>query len=602
MLATRLCYRMTLLLFLLAVPGWSMAAVADPADELGQALARDGMTGIVWSIVDGETITVGAEGFSDQPAGRSLRADDRVHVGSIAKTVVALGVLRLVSEGRISLDQSVERLLPGVAFDNRWRPASPVTVRHLLDHTAGLEDARLWHIFSAQTGPNDPLKEIIARDPEILKIRTRPGQIFSYSNVGYTLLGMIIERVTRTPYERWLDRNILGPIGMVDSTAAFRTQQGAGRDARLAWGHQDRGDRVAAMPVAVRPAGQLTTTPRDMARLAQFLMGDGSADGTQIVRPDLLAAMAQPRHGAARAGLVDGYALGLGLFDRFGQAGRCHGGDIVGFRAMLCLYPQEKKAYFRSINIDKEGADYRQFDRMLIASLTLPTVLPAGAAPLGRTYMGWGGRYVPLVSRVAIGRYPELLSDGIDVAITATGATIKQDDGKIVELVAVGRNLLRDRDKVRPSHVLHAGPGGRQLISTDFRTFRHAHWAERPALLTGLFAGLGGLAYLLLVAPIVAWRTKRPVVSPVLVVFAICPVVGALLFVQPFQRLGDLTPGSGLLALVTIALPVALAWQGLAVWRSRYAGRRIELLATVAALQWIGTLAAFGLVPLFLWK
>lgn len=602
MIATLLHCRLALLLALLAIPAGATTAVSDPADVLGAALARDGMTGIAWSIVDGDSITVGAEGFSDQPARRPLRADDRVHVGSIAKTVVALGVLRLVSEGRVGLDQPVEQLLPGVDFDNRWQAASPVTVRHLLDHTAGLEDARLWHIFSAQTGPNDPLAALMARDPSVLQIRTRPGQIFSYSNIGYTLLGMIIERTTRTPYERWLDHNILAPIGMRDSTATFQTQRGKGRDARLAWGHQDRGDRVAAMPVAVRPAGQLTTTPRDMARLAQFLMGDGRADGVRIVRPDLLAAMARPRHGAARAGLVDGYALGLGLFDRAGHVGRCHGGDIVGFRAMLCLYPEDKKAYFRSINIDKEGADYRQFDRMLIASLNLPTASRSQAAPLASIYLGWGGRYVPLVSRVAIGRYPELLSDGIDVALTQTGATIRHDDGKIVELVAVGRNLLRDKDKVRPSHVLHADPGGRQLVSTDFRTFRRAHWAERPALLIGLFAGLGGLLYLLLAAPIVAWRTKRQIVSPVLIVFAICPVVGALLYVQPFQQLGDLTPGSALLALVTIALPLALVWQGVTAWRSRYAGRRIELLAAAAALQWLGTLAAFGLVPLLLWK
>ncbi|WP_428630588.1 serine hydrolase domain-containing protein [Sphingopyxis sp.] len=591
-----------MLLIFVAMPGGSIAAVGDPADALDKALAREKMTGIAWSMVDGDRIVVGARGLGDGPAGRALRSDDRVHVGSIAKTIVALGVLRLVSEGRIALDQPVEQLLPGVIFDNRWRATSPVTVRHLLDHSAGLEDARLWHIFSAQTGANDPLAGLIARDPSILNIRTRPGQIFSYSNVGYTLLGMIIERATRTPYEQWLDSNILLPIGMGDSTATFQTQQGAARDARLVWGHQDRGDRVAAMPVAVRPAGQLTTTPRDMARLAQYLMGDGRVGGAQIIRPDLLSAMARPRHAAARAGLVHGYALGLGLFDRGGHAGRCHGGDIVGFRAMLCLYPEEKKAYFRSINIDKEGADYRQFDRILIASLYLPATSPSKAAPLADTYRGWGGRYVPLVSRVAIGRYPELLSDGIDVALSRSGATITHDDGKIVQLVAAGRNLLRDKDKVRPSHVLHPDPGGGQLISTDFRTYRRAHWAERPALLIGLFAGVGGLAYLLLVAPIVAWRAKRPIISPILIIFAICPVVVALLYVQPFQQLGDLTTGSALLALVTAALPIALVWQAVTAARSRHAGRRIELLATAAALQWVGTFAAFGLVPLFLWK
>lgn len=594
--------RAALCLLFFAIPGAAIGAVGDSRDELKQALARDGMTGIAWSIVDGEQISVGAAGFADKRAGRALRPDDRVHVGSIAKTIVALGILRLVSEGRIVLDQRVEQLLPDIAFDNRWRATSPVTVRHLLDHSAGLEDARLWHIFSTKIGPNDPLAEMFTRDPAILTVRTRPGEIFSYSNAGYTLLGMIIERVTHTPYEQWLDRNILLPIGMTDSTAAFRTQEGAGRDVRLAWGHLDQGERVAAMPVAVRPASQLATTPRDMARLAQFLMGDGTEDGVRIVRPDLLSAMARPRHAAARAGLVDGYALGLGTFDRWGHRGRCHGGDIVGFRAMLCLYPEQKKAYFRSINIDKEGGDYRQFDAILIANLGLPAAPVSQPARLAANYAGWEGRYVPLVSRFSISRYPELISEGIDVDFTRAGATIRQDDGKTLELVAVGRNLLRDKDKVGPSHVFHTGADGGQLISTDFRTFRRAHAAEGPALLIGLAAGIAGLAYMVLGAPVVAWRAKRRIVSPVLAVFAIFLIAAACLYFQPFQKLGDLTAGSALLACATIALPIALIWQGMMVFRSNQPGRKIELLAIAAALQWVGTLAVFGAVPFFLWK
>jgi hypothetical protein len=120
--------------------------------------------------------------------------------------------------------------------------------------------------------------------------------------------------------------------------------------------------------------------------------------------------------------------------------------------------------------------------------------------------------------------------------------------------------------------------------------------------LIGLAAGIAGLAYLVLGAPIMARRAKRRTVSPVLAVFAIFLIAGVCLYFQPFQKLGDLTPGSALLAFATIALPIALVWQGARVLRSGPSGRKTELLAIAAGLQWVGTLAVFGAVPFFLWK
>ena len=592
---------------LIALAGLPVALFASPVPRhldtiLQDALAAEGMTGIEWSVVDGGEIKTGARGVATASAARPLSPENRVHVGSIAKTVLALGILRLVTEGRISLDDPVENILPGVQFDNRWHRSRPVLLRHLLDHSSGLEDVRLWHIFSSRIGQDDKLAALFANGRTELKVRTKPGKIFSYSNIGYSLLGMTIERVTTMRYETWLDRNILMPIGMRDSTASFTTQQGPGRDSRLAWGHLDNGQTVAAMAVAVRPAGQFTTTAFDMARLAQFLMGDGTANGVRIIQQNLLTEMARPQHSAAKAGLVDGYSLGLGTFDRAGQLGRCHGGDVVGFRAMLCIYPEHKKAYFRSINIDREGADYRRFDDILITSLDLPpTPLPA-PTPLASSYQDWKGRFVPLVSRVSIGRYGDLLSDGFEFELTDTGATIRQDDGKAVRLLHAGRTLFRADNKVRRSLVVHTGIDGTKLLSTDFRTFRKAHPAERLGLIFGLGAGMAGLAYLLFATPLIAWRQKRRVLTPALAVFGLFPVAGIALYYQPFQQLGDLTTGSASLAFVTAVLPIAIVWQGFNAFRSEHNGRRLEILACVAALQWLLTLALFGAVPLILWN
>lgn len=580
----------------------SRAAIAEPGQQIDKALRLEGMTGIVWGVVDGETIVTGARGASNNLTGVAMRSDDQVHVGSIAKTIMALGVLRLVSEGRLRLDDPVERILPSVKFDNPWASTDPITIRHLLDHTAGLEDARLWHIFSGRTRPDDLLQQTLLKDRSILKVRTRPGETFSYSNFGYSLLGMIVERVTRSRYEYYLNRNILAQLGMTGSTTSFTTQGASGRNPRLANGHLDNGAAVTAMAFAVRPAAQLTTTAHDMALLAQFLMGDGTANGVRIVTEDLLIDMGSPRHAAAKAGLVNGYALGLGHFDRAGQSGRCHGGETVGFRAVLCIYPEQKKAFFRAINIDKEGANYRQFDEILIASLQLPRSRLPAPALLNISVKDWAGRYVPLITRVAIGRYPELLFEGFQFRVAEEVAEIVQDDGKLIRLHNAGYSLLRAEGKVTATHVLHKKGAVGKLISTDMGTFRKAHWLERPSLWVGLIAGVSGLGYLMFVAPVLAWRRRQKCLKPIHFLSSAGALAGVLLYLQPFQYLGDLTAGSVLLASVTAALPIALIWQGISGIRSGRTGWLPEAIACLCGLQWIGTLAAFELVPLILWN
>ena len=140
-----------------AVPPRTLhAAMADQ-------LEAQALQGAVWALVaeDG-AITVDAAGTKDARHGQALRSGDRVHVGSVAKTLLATGVLRLVSQQRLALDTPVSELLPAVAFDNPWAASDPVRVRHLLDHTAGLDDARFSQVFSLKPSADTPLAEAFA--------------------------------------------------------------------------------------------------------------------------------------------------------------------------------------------------------------------------------------------------------------------------------------------------------------------------------------------------------------------------------------------------------------------------------------------------------
>lgn len=400
------------------------AHAAEPVTEqmalqrrVEHALAQEAMAGAVWATVgsNGE-IRTGAAGLKNTATGERLAPSDKVHVGSVAKTLIATGVLQLVSAGRIELDAPVSRYLPALQFDNPW-PDHPVRVRHLLDHTAGLDDMRLWQLFSTQATPDTPLLEAFTRDPSVLALRSRPGSRFSYSNMSYTLAAVVIEAVTRERYETWLDRELLRALGMHDSTFRFTTQIGPDADPRLAWGHLDMASPAPALPTYLRPAAQLTTTVRDLALLAQFLMGEGRINGRTIVAPELLRAMGRASTTeAAQAGLQVGYALGLGRRDRHGAVGLCHGGDVVGFHAMLCMVPDwpdapPRKAFVIVQNTDCDGLDCGRFDALLLQALSLPVSLAAPPSQAPRDVGQWQGRYVPAPNRFAAFRYADFLFD-----------------------------------------------------------------------------------------------------------------------------------------------------------------------------------------------
>jgi CubicO group peptidase (beta-lactamase class C family) len=569
-------------------------------------LRNQQLQGAVWALVtEGRTVT-DAAGIRDARDGAALAADARVHVGSIAKTLLATGVLHLVSQKRLTLDTPVSALLPGIAFDNPWQASDPVRVRHLLDHTSGLDDARFSQVFSLEADANAPLAKAFARTMP-LQVRSRPGSRHSYSNSGYTLLGMVVEAVVGSRYEDYLDAHLLRPLGMHDSTFAFTTQQGAGADPRLAMGHFEDGARQFAVPIDLRPASQFTTTADDMGRLARFLMGDGRIDGEPFIDAALLQSMGQPvATEAARGGLRVGYGLGLATRDRHGAVGKCHGGSTVGYRAMLCLFPAQQRAFFVAVNADVEGADYGRLDRALVDALGVRTPgTPAASAPVDASR--WNGYYIPAPNRFASFAWLDTTLNFVRVRGDRGGLSLKPFQSPEVTLVPAGGALFRADDRTIASHVALTLGDGTRVISTGLQSYEQTSLLKLASLWTSLAAGLLGLAWLLLAGMtrlVTAPRAlvPRPVFVPLLGVLALLVPLPFFLR-QSFLQLGDLTVASGLLFAVTLLLPVTMLI-GLATGYRRRplsAATRVDLLAMLAVLQLTLVLAYWGLLPLRLW-
>ncbi|MEV6571443.1 serine hydrolase domain-containing protein [Streptomyces sp. NPDC051577] len=165
----------------------------------------------------------GGSGVSDVRTGAPVIDDGRFRAGSVTKTFTAAVVLQLAAERRIDLDRPIQRYLPGTfpaAFD-------PITVRELLNHTSGIRAADgpgnafqdQWdHRFDV-TDPHAQIANALAKGPE-----SDPGEFQHYLNINYTVLGVLIEKVTGTTYERAVDERILRPLGLRQTSFPGRTR------------------------------------------------------------------------------------------------------------------------------------------------------------------------------------------------------------------------------------------------------------------------------------------------------------------------------------------------------------------------------------------
>ncbi len=579
--------------------------------RMASAIASEGLVGAAWSVVTPDGVTLGAAGMKDLRRGVPMRPTDRVQVGSVAKTFIATGVLRLVTEGRVALDAPVARYLPDLPIDNPWEREVPLLVRHLLDHTGGLDDVRLWQVFTLRGDPDSPLGAALGPRAARVRVRHRPGARFSYSNSSYLLLGMLIERVTGMRYEEWLDQQLLAPLGMRRSTFAFVSQLGARGDTTLAMGHFDGVAPNASYAVPVRPSVQFTTTAEDMATFARFLMSDGEVNGRRLVDGALLRAMAVPTTTeAAQAGLASGYAQGLGRRERWGITGRCHTGNMGTFRAIICVYAEHQRAFFVSYNTDPEEANFDRVDSLIASSLGVPqTVLTPEAAP-GVDPAAWNGWYVVRPNRFEQFAYLDEVAGVTRIAWDGRKLVLRPLQGAPRVLLPVGGPFFRQNGRRAATHVLTRAPDSGRIVTDGHRTLEQVpRWR---VVLRWISAALGAMAllYLLLVGSartVIAWR-RRQLRSEALrwaAVVVLLLVLAPLLFLgQPFLAIGDPTPGNLGLALLTGLLPIAIAVSLVQRVRMgmRTPGAMLDAVALSAALQWCLVLAAWGLLPLTLWR
>ncbi|MBS3798000.1 serine hydrolase domain-containing protein [Pseudoalteromonas sp. BDTF-M6] len=600
-------FKKILLLFLtlVSLQVVSDESSADYTQQVTKIITNEGLVGLSWSTVTDEGSISGSAGYANLAKSELMKPGQKMHVGSVSKSVLALGVLRLISEGRLSLDTNVETLLPQLNFKNPWGGRSPITVRSLLEHTAGLENVRMWQFLSTQPTPHTPLENAFASNfSTLLKVRTEPGTQYAYSNMGYALLGMVIEAVTQQDYEAYLDNNLLAPLGMRDSSFAFISQQA---DPLLAMGYHEHNVPQAAVPTYLRPAGQFTTTAPDMTKFMTFALGDGQLNGETFISSPLMTMLAHPQGTDAHAaGLNIGHGLAFATRDRHGVVGHCHPGETFGFHSFMCLFPEEGKGFFYASNTDSELADYEKLTALFIHGLALPSAPIVGAAEKTFDTTAFEGIYLLSPNSMAEFELIDRLFGFIWLRPANDHLVMKSLQSEDKRLVQVSDKLFRDTERTQPSHVFYTNKEGELLLSDGLKTYKKGSLTDLVFYWLSIALGLIGIVYILLLALYRLGARNfsglKRLIWPCLNLVAVG--IPAYFYAhQSFLEFGDPTRASLSLTLVTALLPITLLLSLRLCFKSRDKTKSLirDAVFILMALQLCVVLGVWGLLPTIFW-
>ncbi|RMG60098.1 MAG: hypothetical protein D6722_21335 [Bacteroidetes bacterium] len=385
-------FRRALVLSLLLGAGLSLLP-AQPTHRLSWPEVQDsilvlmekaGIPGLMVAVVSSDSVWVESGlGVTDLNSRQPVTDSTRFRMGSVTKSLTALCIMKLVQEGKFSLDAPLSTLLPDLRISNPWATTDPIRLVHLLEHTAGLDDLHPAAYYN-RTGTEKTSRELVAAAQNSLSARWRPGSRMAYSNADYLILGYLMEEITGQRPEAYAQTVLFGPLEMRDARLRDLPQE----DPQLATGHIPGQDSVK--PIPFRPtlagmAGSLQASARDMAALLQAYLRVGRAsDSSDWLKPDVLHRMEQSTSTyAAQAGLTRGYGLGLNpVFSGHPGAWRGHSGGIDGFQAFFAYSRSLDRGFALAINAN---LPFGSIQRLLADWLTQDTVAtPPPPYPLQR--------------------------------------------------------------------------------------------------------------------------------------------------------------------------------------------------------------------------
>jgi CubicO group peptidase (beta-lactamase class C family) len=308
-------------------------------DALPGLLAEHKVPGAAVAVLVGDEVVDAAAGVLSKATGVEATTDSVFQVGSITKVWTATLAMQLVDEGRLDLDATVRSYLPDFAVADDAASAR-MTVRQLLCHTTGFEG----DIFTDTGTGDDCVEKYVATLTGVSQLFA-PGEMFSYNNAGFCVLGRVIEVLRGKPYDQCLREHLFAPLQLAHAAAGPYEAILH----RAAVGHLSPEPGADPQPAPVwslarsnAPAGStLAMSPRDLLAFARMHLSGGTGpDGATVLSAASVKAMQERQVELPDLGLM-GNAWGLGweIFDFPGGTVIGHDGGTIGQAAFLRVVP-----------------------------------------------------------------------------------------------------------------------------------------------------------------------------------------------------------------------------------------------------------------------
>ena len=330
--------RLRIALVVLAVALAPPVLRADDVDDFVRArMAEFHVPGLSLAVIrDGQIVKAEGYGVANAATRTPVRPETIFKIGSVSKQFIATGIMLLVQDGRLSVDDPIGRVLDGTPPS--W---SRITLRHLLAHTSGLvREAPTFDPFKTQSDAD------LLRSAYDVPLRFEPGTKWEYCNTGYFALAEVIRRASGQPWSEFLEARIFKPLGMGDT----RVTHPDPRPSRSLGYTGEDNSRVADDWTAVRPSGAFVSTVLDLARW------DKALDDRSILTDASVRQMWTPVQ------LSDGttypYGFGWELAPFRGLRRVQHGGSMPGFRSNYFKLPDERLTIILLTNaedVDRDG-------------------------------------------------------------------------------------------------------------------------------------------------------------------------------------------------------------------------------------------------------
>jgi CubicO group peptidase (beta-lactamase class C family) len=294
-----------------------------------QSMQEAGTPGLAMAITDRNgTLRVATFGYADLSAKRLVTSHDRFEIGSVSKSFTALALMQLAAEGKFDPKKPITASLPWFAIKTKYRP---ITGEDLLTHTAGFPADR-------DDIPSSQAQAYAVRDRTAGSV---PGSYWSYSNVGFQVLGYALGHLAGKPSARVVQDRILTPLGMTESqgwwTHADRPSMVIGYSTQ----YDDRPNRAGEPLYSgtwleyAGGDGAIISTAGDMAAYCRLLLNRGRGPNGQIVLEKWFAEFARPRALPDKSDMTTWYGYGIEVLSRHGHRQLAHTGGMIGYYTSL---------------------------------------------------------------------------------------------------------------------------------------------------------------------------------------------------------------------------------------------------------------------------